>query len=179
MNKRLYVLCGIPASGKSTWIREHEETLKKESPNGKVLVVSRDKIRFSLLKEGEPYFSKESLVYTEYIKQIAEGLDCGDTVVADATHLNAKSRTRLLNSLEDALEGCEVIAICMIVSPALALKRNHQRSGREFVPPSQIIQMYISYNLPTFEEGFNRIFIYTCDDLGRREITEKIERKEQ
>lgn len=179
MNKRLYVLCGIPASGKSTWIREHEETLKKESPNGKVLVVSRDKIRFSLLKEGEPYFSKESLVYKEYIRQIAEGLNCGDTVVADATHLNAKSRTRLLNSLGGALEGCEVIAICMIVSPALALKRNHQRSGREFVPPSQIIQMYVSYNTPTFEESFNRIFIYTCDDLGRREIIEKIEKIER
>jgi len=179
MNKRLYVLCEIPASGKSTWIKNHEETLRKESPNGRIIVVSRDKIRFSLLEEDEPYFAKEPLVYQEYIRQIAEGLNNGDTVVADATHLNAKSRTKLLNSLGGALEGCEVIAICMIISPALALKRNHQRSGREFVPPSQIIQMYVSYNTPTFEESFNRIFIYTCDDLGKREIIEKIERKER
>lgn len=178
MNKRLYVLCGIPASGKSTWVREHEEALKQESPNGRITVVSRDKIRFSLLEEDEPYFAKESLVYQEYIRQIAESLNSGDTVIADATHLNAKSRARLLNSLGGALEGCEVIAICMIVSPALALKRNHQRSGREFVPPSQIIQMHASYNTPTFEESFNRIFIYTCNDLGKREIIEKIERKE-
>lgn len=176
MNKRLYVLCGIPASGKSTWIREHEETLKQESPNGRILVVSRDKIRFSLLEEGEPYFSKESLVYKEYIRQIAEGLSCGDTVVADATHLNATSRSKLLNSLGNALKNCEVIAICMIIPIGVAIKRNEKRHGREFVPPKQIVQMNYNYRTPTFEEGFNRIFFYTCDNLGNCGI---IERKEE
>ena len=176
MNKRLYVLCGIPASGKSTWIKNHEETLRKESPNGRIIVVSRDKIRFSLLEEDEPYFAKEPLVYQEYIRQIAEGLDNGDTVIADATHLNATSRSKLLNSLGNALKNCEVIAICMIIPIGVAIKRNEKRHGREFVPPKQIVQMNYNYHTPTFEEGFNRIFFYTCDNLGNRGI---IERKEE
>lgn len=175
MNKRLYVLCGIPASGKSTWIKNHEETLRKESPNGRITVVSRDKIRFSLLEEDEPYFAKESLVYQEYIRQIAESLNSGDTVIADATHLNTGSRSKLLKNLGNALGDCEVIAICMITPLEVALERNINRCGREFVPPEQIIQMNRSFCLPSFEEGFNRIFLYTCDDLGNHGA---IERKE-
>ena len=52
--KKLYVMCGGPGSGKSTWIKKNLPTFK-----GYTKVVSRDEIRFSLVKEGEEYFSKE------------------------------------------------------------------------------------------------------------------------
>ena len=45
----LYMLCGVPGSGKSTWARKKIEELGSE----KVDWVSRDKIRFSKLAPGE------------------------------------------------------------------------------------------------------------------------------
>jgi predicted kinase len=41
----LYLMCGIPGSGKSTWIKQN----KIESD----AVISRDVVRFSLVKEHE------------------------------------------------------------------------------------------------------------------------------
>ena len=41
--KKVYLLSGPPASGKSTWIREHM------TPHSEW--ISRDKVRFSIVKE--------------------------------------------------------------------------------------------------------------------------------
>lgn len=49
----LYVICGIPGSGKSTWIKNHTSS---------EILVSRDAIRFDMVKEDEPYFSDRKSV---------------------------------------------------------------------------------------------------------------------
>ena len=50
----VYLLCGVPASGKSTYCKNN---VPKDA-----VYVSRDVIRFSMVKPNEPYFSKEELV---------------------------------------------------------------------------------------------------------------------
>ena len=65
----LYLLCGIPGSGKSTWVRNHLGKYDRH--------VSRDDIRFSLVKEDEEYFSKEEEVKKEYINKINKYLQDG------------------------------------------------------------------------------------------------------
>jgi len=50
----VYIMCGCPGSGKTTWLKDH---VKPGSA-----IISRDAIRFSLLKEGEDYFSHEEEV---------------------------------------------------------------------------------------------------------------------
>lgn len=52
----LYILSGCPGSGKSTWAKSHINPYFDK-------YVSRDDIRFSLVKENEEYFSKEKEVY--------------------------------------------------------------------------------------------------------------------
>ena len=47
----LYVMCGVPGCGKSTWC-------KNNVPEDAVYV-SRDEVRFSMLKPTDAYFSKE------------------------------------------------------------------------------------------------------------------------
>lgn len=49
----LYILCGPSGCGKSTWRNEFIKDY-----NNRIHYVSRDEIRFSLVKEGEDYFSK-------------------------------------------------------------------------------------------------------------------------
>lgn len=150
--KTLYVMCGCPASGKSTWIKNHI--------GSDAICVSRDAVRFSIVPEGDEYFSQEKKVYAEFIKQIKDGLNKYDTVYADATHLNAASRTKLLRALGNSLRNVWVEAICIITPLEICLERNDTRIGREFVPKAQIRRMFYSYKMPAAEEGFDAMTIY-------------------
>ena len=63
-NKNLWMMCGIPGAGKSTWISNNKNFF-----SGSINVVSRDKIRFALLDEGEDYFSRENDVWSNFISE--------------------------------------------------------------------------------------------------------------
>ena len=91
--KTIWILSGAPGSGKSTWVR------KNCLPNS--LVVSRDQIRFDMLKDSDDYFKYENKVWREYIEQISCAIrnPLVDNIYLDATHLNEKSRNKVLNSL--------------------------------------------------------------------------------
>ena len=145
----LYVMCGVPGSGKSTWLKNHTKAGDK--------IVSRDEIRFSLIKEGEEYFSKENEVFEIFCFEIQTALNKGFDVYADATHINRGSRRKLLN--EVAKYANEVIAIEMTTPVSIALERNEKREGLRYVPPSAIKRMYSQYEEPDYDEGFDKILI--------------------
>ena len=65
--KKVWLMCGIPGSGKSTWIK------KRLMENGGIWI-SRDEVRFSMVKEDEDYFSKECEVFDKFISNICEAL---------------------------------------------------------------------------------------------------------
>lgn len=144
---KLNILVGVPGSGKSTWCRNHIQLGDS--------YISRDKIRFSYLPDREDYFSKENMVFNEFIRQINLALKNGKTVYADATHLNKASRDKLKNRLSNI---DEVNAIVIDVSLETALQRNANRQGRAFVPETVIKNMFeTTYTIPTKEEGFDNI----------------------
>ena len=141
MKNKLYIMVGCPGSGKSTYA-------KKNLPDA--LYVSRDKIRFNLVKENEEYFSKETEVFNTFITKINEGLRQSLDVVADATHLNRVSRFKLLNSLKIDKEKTEVIAIVMFTPLSICIERNENRKGtRSYVPKDVIEKMYHSFKTPS------------------------------
>ena len=57
----LYILIGVPGVGKSYFAKKK----LMEGPGWKY--ISRDEIRYSLLKEGEDYFSHENEVFEKFI----------------------------------------------------------------------------------------------------------------
>lgn len=148
------IMSGIPGSGKSTWIQNH-------CNKDKTKVISRDQIRFSLLKEGDPYFSKEKETWAEFIRQIKCGIADSEVmnVVIDATHLNPASRTKILRALGDSLKNTTVYCIVMDTPLSICLERNSKRTGREYVPEDAIENMWNSFTIPSFEEGFDEIII--------------------
>ena len=155
LKKTLYVMCGIPGSGKSTWVQKHIDSFE-----GSVFLASRDAIRFLMLKDGEDYFAHENEVYDEFINQIKLGLENCDVVIADATHISIGSRKKLLKSLGKSLKNVKVIAMVIKTDFDTIVKQNDMREGRARVPLSVLRRMNIQFTIPTIEEGFDEIWVY-------------------
>lgn len=145
----LYLMVGVPGSGKSTFARQ----LK-----GKY--VSRDEVRFSLLSDNDEYFSKEDKVFEKFIYEIKEGLSRGVDVIVDATHINKSSRRKVLSKVHPE----KVVAIFMDTPLGVCLKRNAQRSGRALVPETAICNMYDNLTMPEYEEDIDAIIIVKGGD---------------
>lgn len=144
MKNKLYVMVGVPGSGKSTYAKQHY-------PNA--IYVSRDEIRFELVKENEEYFSKEDEVFRKFIYLIDFNLKAGRDVIADATHLNPNSRAKLFSHLDINKEKTEVIAVVMRTPLNICLDRNENRRGtRSYVPRTVIKRMFYSFKIPTTQE---------------------------
>jgi predicted kinase len=129
--------------------------------------VSHDEIRFSMVAEDEPYFSKEDEVFETFVHTIVVNLRDGKTVYADATHLNAKSRLKLLNEIEMYLMPHEIEIICMKTPLELCLERNENRKGtRAYVPQDVIRKMHRAFSCPHYYEipvGYSKIWIKEPD----------------
>lgn len=147
---KLFLMMGVAGSGKSTWCKNHFD-------ESKISYVSRDEIRFSLVSEDEEYFSKENEVFRQFVYEINDALNLGIDVVADATHLNAASRNKLISLIKAPVDEINVIWIKTPLE--IALERNAQREGRAFVPVSVIRRMSYQLEEPSFEEGFDKIYI--------------------
>lgn len=153
VKSKLYLMCGIPGSGKSTYLKTRFSQSSR--------VISRDEIRFSMVKEDEEYFSKEKAVYAEFIRQIKEALETNTEVFADATHLNETSRAKTLRSLGKSLKDVEVNVIWVRVPVEVAIQQNENRKGtRSYVPKSVIRRMHSQVTPPTKEEGFDHIYVF-------------------
>ena len=141
--KKLYLMCGPAGSGKTTWVREH-------ATPGISAHISRDRIRFSMVKENEYYFSKEDNVYAEFCGEIHDALHCPwvEEVYADATHLTKKAREKLIKNIRVPLETLDIIAVAVKPSVEQCLAQNAQRSGRELVPEKVIVNMFSSFEDP-------------------------------
>lgn len=142
--RNLWIMCGIPASGKS--YKSKELVQKWEDCK----YVSRDKIRFALITDEDEYFNKEKEVWRQYVAEIQDGIFNHLNTIADATHLNWASRSKLLN----ALRGLDKVAVnCYYFPTSLetCLKRNALREGRTKVPEQVMHNMYKSFTNPTFD----------------------------
>lgn len=147
--KSLFVMCGCPGAGKSTWVQEQLKDTKYDA-----VWVSRDAIRFSMVSEDEEYFSREDEVFKTFCETIQKELDAGKVVYADATHLNEKSRNKTLNSLN--LEGVNVYMVDFNQPVEVCLKQNENRKGtRAYVPRSVIRRMHAQFDAPTDNEKYS------------------------
>ena len=158
LKKTLIVMIGVPGSGKSTWIQKHIDSFE-----GKASWVSRDAIRFSLLKPEDDYFAHEDEVYEKFIHQIKIDLKRKDinTVIADATHITVGSRKKLFKSLDTSLKDVKVIAMVIKADFDTIVRQNNMREGRAKVPMSVLRRMNCCFMMPFLdEEPFDEIWIY-------------------
>ena len=141
--KRVWLVSGIPGSGKSTWIQQ------QIAEKGGVWC-SRDNIRFSLLSGDEGYFDHEQEVLCKWYDMINDAMSNPEVedIYIDATNLTDRTRRNVINQIySDDFALCHVV---FDVPLPVCLERNNKRSGRAKVPESAIHQMYSSFKFPSF-----------------------------
>ncbi len=159
----VFVMCGCPGSGKSTWI------FNRMQPMDDVLI-SRDNIRFMLLKDDDDYFACEDRVrdmFYQAIKYNTINNDIFENVYIDATHLSRKVRSQTRSWIR---KNPYQIAVSFEVPLNVALERNAQRTGRAKVPETAIYNMYHRYDIPSLKEGFDEIWHIDAEGNITKEV---------
>lgn len=151
MKAKLFVLCGLPGSGKSTWAESNKDKLN-------AVVQSSDNIREQLGDINDQ--SQNELVFNILHKRIKEDLLNGKNVILDATNLNRRRRIHFLsNELRDI--PCEKICV-LFATPFEICKRNNANRDRK-VPEHVISYMYKNFEVPCYSEKWDDIQIVYWD----------------
>jgi len=155
MKKTIYIASGAPCSGKTTFIDQRIDALGG-------IRISRDEIRFSMLKPGDYYFKNEAKVFKEFIDKIQKAINNPigkKEIYIDATHLNKRSRQKVLNRL-NLKNVKEIIILWFNIPLEELLARNEKRYGIEKIPVDAIERMKNSMDIPSNEEKDARLKYY-------------------
>lgn len=142
---KLWVMCGLPASGKSCRAKEIAE-------QNNAAVFSSDELRQELFNDVN-HQEDNSKLFTELHSRIKEHLKSGGNAVYDATNINYKKRMAFLQELKNI--PCEKICVFMAVPYEECLRRNAERERK--VPEYVIKRMYMNFHIPYWYEGWNDI----------------------
>jgi predicted kinase len=123
---KLFILAGIPGCGKSTWANRFFKSYQ---------IVSSDAIREEKWP-NEPYKpERNEEVFSVFHDRIAQGLESGVAVCADATFLSSAARIRVIN-IADRFDAEK--HLIFFNNPADAFERNSARdrdpSKQDWVP---------------------------------------------
>lgn len=147
-------MSGMPGIGKSTWAKRFQEI-----SNTEIDYISRDEVRFEIVSIEEEYFSKETIVYANFIHRVNDAIATGHDVIVDATHLNKGSRAKLLRNLKYNRSNTKLILVLMPFNLNLAIERNEKRKGtRAYVPEASLRKMARAIDKPSAKEGFHEIW---------------------
>lgn len=150
--KKLYVLVGVPGSGKSTWV-------KNQKWADQCVVVSTDEFVEDYAKEcGQTY----SEVFDDYMPtavklmadKVVRAREAGKDIIWDQTSTSVATRAKKLRMLPDYYK----IAVVFNKPDDEELKRRLASRPGKNVPWAVIDQMWGSWEDPTEEEGFNEIW---------------------
>ena len=150
----MIMLCGIPTSGKSTYVKQLKET--KEWSDAVVLSTDNyiEREAVSLCKTYNEIFEDaikeaEQALQQDLKNAIRSGLD----LIWDQTNLTSKARTRKLKIIPGSYEcSCAY----SVIDLDTALQRNQNRLGK-IIPENILKRMHSQFELPTTNEGFNYV----------------------
>lgn len=148
----VYVLIGVPASGKSTWIKNQDWAL------GLTIVSTDAFVEDYARSQGKTY----SEVFADYmptavnlmVEQVVRARDFGHTIIWDQTSTTVASRAKKFRMLPDY----DHIAVVFRCPDADELSRRLLSRPGKLIPGDVIESMIKNFEMPTEEEGFKEIW---------------------
>lgn len=149
---KLYVLVGVPGSGKSTWIKEQEWV------NECVYVSTDTWVDLEAQRLGKTY----SEIFTEYMPkavnimtaQVVDAREQGRDIIWDQTSTTVSSRKRKFNMLPDY----HAIAVVFRTPEEEELARRLATRPGKVIPEHVLYDMIWNFEMPTEDEGFKEIW---------------------
>lgn len=148
----MYVLVGVPGSGKSTWIRNQNWALG-------LTVVSTDAfVEQEAYRQGKTY----NEVFDEYMptavqlmaEQVIQAREAGHDIIWDQTSTTWASRQRKFRMLPDYKH----IAVVFPTPRADELAARLASRPGKIIPDHVVSNMIDQFEQPTLEEGFDEIW---------------------
>ena len=148
----LVMLCGIPCSGKSTYVNK---LLTYEYWKDAIILSTDNYIEEQAKRLGMTY----NEVFQDCIDEATRQLEMsfvrakeeGKRIIWDQTNLSIKTRKKKLTKVPSIYKRT---VVWFQVDLEEALKRNETREGK-FIPESILKRMYHQFEVPTLEEGFD------------------------
>lgn len=149
---KCYQLVGVPASGKSTWIKNQDWALG-------LTVVSTDAFVEDYARaQGKTY----SEVFEEYMptavnlmaEQVVRAREHGHTIIWDQTSTTVASRAKKFRMLPDY----EHIAVVFQTPDEEEHQRRLKTRPGKVIPEAVLFDMVWNFEMPTEEEGFKEIW---------------------
>jgi predicted kinase len=149
---KCYQLVGVPASGKSTWVKNQDWAVL-------CVHVSTDKwVDLYAESVGKTY----SEVFDEYMptavdlmaKEVIAAREMGRDIIWDQTSTGVKARARKFNMLPDY----EHIAVVFKTPEADELARRLASRPGKNIPDHVMRSMINNFEIPSLDEGFSQIW---------------------
>ena len=153
---KLYVLVGIPGSGKTTWIGNQRWDM-----NNTEFVSTDGHVEAYAKSVGKTY----SEVFDEYMptaielmsEQVRQARAAGKDIVWDQTSTTVKSRARKFRMLPEY----EAVAVVFPDVDDEELRRRLNSRPGKVIPRRVILQMREYFEMPALTEGFKEVIIVT------------------
>lgn len=151
----LYMLVGVPASGKSTWVNENVNFQEC------TVLSTDDYLQDIANKRGKTYndvFQSHIKEATKWMNDLAKYTFFNDRdAVWDQTNLTAKSRKAKLEMVPDHYEK---IAVYFAAPDAEEYKRRLDSRPGKTIPYHILKNMAESIEVPTKDEGFDDVIFF-------------------
>lgn len=148
---KLYMLIGVPGSGKSTW-------LKYMGLDRETVLSTDDKIEAAAAAQGKTYndvFKAEiAAAEKQMYKDAAEAFAADRTVIWDQTNITAKTRKKKLAIVP---EHYDVVAVYFATPDDTELNRRLANRPGKTIPANIVMGMKSQLEEPTHDEGFVEI----------------------
>jgi len=148
------MLCGIPTSGKSTYVKKLKSMKYWENA---VVLSTDDYIEEYAKRVGQTYNEVFDDVIPDATRELELQLnmakDKGKNIIWDQTNLSKKTRKNKLRKIPSFYARGVVY---FEVSLEEALERNKHREGK-FIPESILKRMWHQFEIPTRNEDFDYV----------------------
>lgn len=153
----LWMLVGVPASGKSTWIEKH---MYGEEGRGRDTTILSTDYYIELIAKDRGLTYNE--VFHDAIKDanrkmyedLKYAVDRGHNIMWDQTNLNSRSRAPKLNAVPYTYRK---IGVFFPVPPLDELERRLASRPGKLIPKGVMQNMIDSLTQPLLAEGFNEV----------------------
>jgi predicted kinase len=150
MEKTVYMLCGVPGSGKTTWVRS--SPVKGFSISSDFVI---DTVAFYYgLTYDECFKDLIGFAESQMYRDLHTLIKRGDSIVWDQTNLTPKSRAKKLNQIPS---DYKVVGVNFVTPPMDVLKERLASRPGKTIPDHVISAMIQNYQPATLDEGFHQI----------------------